>query len=270
MPDTKLFEVEPRSLTAARQVAHAACQWPSRAARANLTAETDDSHSNLGWGARFNALTSHPLDEAGHRLGYRFDDGSLIWLRGDQILESLNYDEDEPALFQWIDGLLNDAGLTGATGAVMPYTLPPAPPATDATAAATINLGRWFAHAHDLLLVLESTYRDRSVKPSAVRCWPHHFDMAVLFTLDDGDPESARSVGVGLSPGDGNYGQPYFYCSPWPAPDTGMLPGAPEPFRWHTDGFVSMVATAEASRGHVHELENHLMAAAETAFSTLD
>jgi hypothetical protein len=270
MSDARLFEVEPRTLTAARQVAHAACQWPSRAARTNLTAEADDSHSNLGWETALNALAGHPLDDAGHRLAYRFEDGHLLWLQGEKILDSWQYDGDEPALYQWIDGALAGAGLTGAAGAVMPYSLPPSPSAAEADAAARANLGRWFARTNDILLSLASRFSDRSVNPAAVRCWPHHFDMAVLFTLDRGDPETARSVGVGLSPGDDSYEEPYFYCTPWPAPDAGALPDAPEPFRWHTLGFVSMVATAEAWRDQEQGLTARVTEAAEAAFAMLE
>ena len=52
----ELFEVDPATLVAARQACHLACQWPSKAARANLSAKPDDSHSNLGWNGALGAL----------------------------------------------------------------------------------------------------------------------------------------------------------------------------------------------------------------------
>ena len=62
-------------------------------------------------------------------------------------------------------------------------------------------------------------------------------------SLESGDPETARGVGLGLSPGDGNYNQPYFYINPWPRLDVSDLPDIPPPGHWHTEGFVGAVAT---------------------------
>jgi hypothetical protein len=78
-----------------------------------------------------------------------------------------------------------------------------------------------------------------------VRCWPHHFDVATLVELEAGHAESARSIGVGFSPGDESYAQPYWYVSPWPRPDPATLPQAPMPGHWHTQGFTALVATGD-------------------------
>jgi hypothetical protein len=77
-----------------------------------------------------------------------------------------------------------------------------------------------------------------------VRCWPHHFDIAILVGLEQGDPEHARSIGIGLSPGDDYYAQPYVYACPYPKPDTADLPALPPGGRWHTREFFGAVATA--------------------------
>jgi hypothetical protein len=80
-----------------------------------------------------------------------------------------------------------------------------------------------------------------------VRGWPHHFDLAALHVLDpEKDPEEARSVGAGLSPGDESYAEPYFYVSPWPAPEPAALPALPGGAHWHTDGFTSAVLSSSA------------------------
>jgi hypothetical protein len=78
-----------------------------------------------------------------------------------------------------------------------------------------------------------------------LRCWPHHFDIATYVSLEAGDPETARAMGVGMSPGDESYDQPYFYVNPWPHLDSSELPDPPAPGHWHTDGYVGLIATAE-------------------------
>ena len=48
-----------------------------------------------------------------------------------------------------------------------------------------------------------------------------------------GTVESARTIGVGLSPGDENISEPYFYVTPWPYPPPAKLPKLPEIGAWY-------------------------------------
>ena len=107
------------------------------------------------------------------------------------------------------------------------------------------ELSIWYANAAPVLSAVAVRHRDIVPGPSPVRCWPHHFDMATLIQLDDGDPESARSVGVGFSPGDQSYPEPYYYVTPWPYPEVPGLPAIGELGHWHRDGFVAAIASAE-------------------------
>lgn len=116
------------------------------------------------------------------------------------------------------------------TGA--PFSLEAAP--------ALAELARWYGNAARVLQAVST----RDPRASPVRCWPHHFDIAVLITLDpDLDPEAARAVGVGLSPGDGSYPYPYWYLSPYPAPPPQDLPPLSPPAVWHTKGWTGAVLT---------------------------
>lgn len=239
------FAVAATELVAARDLCHQACQWPSRAARANLSALADDSHSNLGWLPAHRALVSHALDPAGRiQLGFSFEDCSLRWFVAGQIEERLELSEcSEDSVQAWVDARLAAASLRPLSGATMPYELTVAPDYSGlgeerASAAA---LGAWFDSAQNALAALVATQGAASVVPVAVRCWPHHFDLAALFVLEEGDPETARSIGVGLSPGDGSFAEPYFYCSPYPAPATDRLSELLEPLFWNREGFVSVI-----------------------------
>ena len=99
------------------------------------------------------------------------------------------------------------------------------------------ELAGWYANAEYALRIVT----ERRSDASAIRCWPHHFDLASLLSLDpDKDSEEARSVGVGFVPGDGYYDEPYYYVTPWPYPDTSGLPFV-EGGHWHTDGWVGAV-----------------------------
>ena len=105
------------------------------------------------------------------------------------------------------------------------------------------SLSAWFGMAHNALEQLASEQTDLQPGPSPVRCWPHHFDIATYVSLEAGDPETARGIGVGMSPGDESYAEPYFYVNPWPHLEASALPLAPSPGHWHTHGFVGAIAT---------------------------
>jgi hypothetical protein len=236
--------VAPTSLADARVAAHHAAQWPTRAARANLAPAADDSHSAFAWDPAQRALVSRPMDET--RIGLRIEDLELIVLHGEAPMSRLALEgRTDREAGAWLDVQLAAHGLKPASAVELPYAIDPHPVALDAvyrTSDATRELARWYAVASETL----ESFRAAQPGASPVRCWPHHFDIATLVLLDAGGGENARSVGIGVSPGDASYAQPYAYVSPWPYPDRAALPPAPRPGHWHVEGFVAVVATGEA------------------------
>jgi hypothetical protein len=151
----------------------------------------------------------------------------------------------------WLGETLKAIGLDpAALDSPSPYEMPDHTVARGAaydaavTNAAPHELAAWFADAHTALTRVREQYTARGLTVSPVRCWPHHFDIATLVSLEAGDAEHARSVNAGLSPGDGSYAEPYFYVSPWPYPDLTKLPPLPKLGHWHTQGFLAAVAPA--------------------------
>jgi len=87
-----------------------------------------------------------------------------------------------------------------------------------------------------------------------VQCWPHHFDIATLIEVDAARAgRAARTVGVGLSPGDASIDEPYCYVNHWPTTARNVLPAlaAGEWFREGWAGAVlrggSLVAAGDAA-----------------------
>ena len=239
-----LRDPAPKTLSGARALAHRAAQWPTRAARANLPAAPDDSHTALAWDDRLGALVSPPLP-GGATVGLRVASLELQFNSGKFSLAGRTEAEADA----WLDEQLARAGLKAASGAALPYEVP----AVDFARAAGGEAARlapqlralagWFAAAAELLEAQRAKWRRYTPGPSPVRCWPHHFDIAVLVALEEGHAETARSIGVGVSPGDGYYDEPYAYLSPYPRPDTANLPALPKGGRWHTQDFFAAVAT---------------------------
>ena len=235
----------PTTLAAARALAHHAVQWPARAARANLPAAPDDSHTSLTWDPRAGALVTQPLP-GDIRVGVAIAVPTLLFMRKDAVADTLEL-KGEPAgvAGAWLDTHLARAHLKPASAQTLPYDVPQPDYAYAAKRGAELAaLGRWFAAAAELLDARRAKYAGYKPGPSPVRCWPHHFDIAVLVGLEEGDPEHARSIGFGISPGDSYYAEPYFYLSPYPAPEKRNLPSLPPGGRWHTQDFFAAVATA--------------------------
>jgi hypothetical protein len=99
------------------------------------------------------------------------------------------------------------------------------------------ELKRWYRNGEYILQWVAG----QEEEASPVRCWPHHFDIATLFVLDpEKSSDEARSIGVGVIPGDASYHEPYVYVTPWPYPYDQRLPML-EGGHWHTEGWYGAV-----------------------------
>jgi len=237
-----LREPAPGTLVAARETAHYAAQWVAKAARANLRAAPDDSHTALAWDARLQALSSARFAD-GTKIGLRLAQLELAVLYGG-VGEGLALDGRAAGeVDAWLDAQLAARSLKPASRVALPYAIPERPlrklPGLGA-------LARWYAAAAEALEAVRVKHGALRPGPSPVRCWPHHFDIAVLVRLEEGEAESARAIGIGVSPGDAYYAQPYAYISPYPAPKDARLPALPPGGHWHTQDFFAAVASADA------------------------
>ena len=253
LQEAELRRCAPKDLGKARVISHKIVQFVTRAARANLKAEPDDSHSNIGWNSAFKSFLSQPLGWDGSAIfvGASMSPLSIGVLREAQIVAAPpleNTKEGEAAA--WLDTELQKLGLNPASCVTLPYELPK-PVAerrvfsSGADRAALSTLSAWFELAHFLLSEFAAANAQLRPGPSPVRCWPHHFDIATYVSLEAGDFESAKGIGVGMSPGDETYDLPYFYINPWPHLDAADLPELPMPGHWHSEGFVGAIATAD-------------------------
>lgn len=224
----------------ARHAIHAAIQIPAAAAHAWARRADDFSHTTLRYDAALGALVGVPLGDAAVRLAVRFSDLSVLVLDDGAVVSS------HPAATATLEALKSQVadalaarGLDGDL-AWLEHDLPSHPLHEGSAFLQPVRsesdaLEAWFQRADSALSRVAST----QPAASPVRCWPHHFDTALLIALDEATGEEARSIGVGMSPGDVHLPAPYWYVSPWPAPE-GALPPL-ENGRWHRDGFTAAV-----------------------------
>jgi len=243
----------PEQLAGARDVAHHAVQLLYKAAIVNLRSEPDDSHSNLGWDSELCAYTTRSLHAANRQafaVGLDIETLTLLGIEDGAVsarlsLDGLGYEEAA----EWVDEQLVEQRLTPIADTAVAYDLPDSVVrinrySGEGVKSALRALAGWIELGNQLLVDFAARHKDIDPGPSPVRCWPHHFDLATYVSLEDGDPETARGIGVGLSPGDQSYDQPYFYISPYPTPAASAFPEPPSPGHWHTASFVGAAVTA--------------------------
>ena len=238
-------------LSQARLSAHYAAQWLARAARAYVPPKADDSHTNLGWDDTLGGLTTHPLTD-GSRLGLRIADLALVVVakNGDASAPLLALDSrTEVDIRAWLGSHMGAKGLDAhALDAPSPYEMPAFAVAGGARytadGQALNDLAAWYGNAHSILSEARQDLLDRQLRAPPVRCWPHHFDLDSLISFEHAGSDSVRTMGVGFSPGDEYYDEPYFYVSLYPGPSAEALPPLPSVAAWHTHDFTAAVATA--------------------------
>jgi hypothetical protein len=222
-------------LAEARLQCHHAVQLNTRLARGFVPARSDDSHTSLTWDSSARALTGEPVSS--FHLGLQIAELKLVLLgeSGERLsefpLDGRTFEEARG----WLGGQLRSAGLD-ATPLAQPihFELDDHPLLHGARFALRGHeplfeeLARWYSNAAGVLEPIASP----------IRCWPHHFDIGSSIA------EGERSIGVGLSPGDGSYSQPYFYVTPWPRPEPDRLPDLPAG-GWHTRGWTGAVLRAD-------------------------
>jgi hypothetical protein len=247
-----LGAVDPRELTDARLQLHWAAQAAAGVGKQLVPHQPDYGEQSFQWLAGPRVLAQGVV-EGKFRSAVRPYPAALLLLdRDGSILAELPLEgRTLAAAYEWVK--IEVERLLGR-----PFEKPlerpgedfPAHPVGSGATFATsgpgfAELGRYYADADRVLRAVAG----RNPEASPVRCWPHHFDLATLILLDEGaDPEKARSIGVGLSPGDSGIPEPYLYVLPWPAPATTGLPNLAGG-RWQTEGWVGAVLEASDFAG---------------------
>ena len=244
--------VSPASLVSERLAAHWAAQIVAAAGATLCDPAPDASHTSLTWVESCLALAGVALEPTGCRAALRLPNLHLMVLDAHQKpLAELSL--DRRTLDEGIDWL--GAEVARARGAprvelVRPvHELPDHPagsgrPFAMERPSAYEELGRWYANAWRLLAGHASELPDAP----PVRIWPHHFDAAYLVALSvpAGASEDSRSIGVGMSPGDASYPEPYWYVTPWPYPKDARPPPLEGGGFWHEEGWFGAVLRASA------------------------
>ncbi len=240
MDDRRLTDPGSPALRAARLEVHYAAQLAAAPGKALAEPEDDYGHTALAWEAAEQALAGPELP-GGARGAIRPADLTLLVLGDDGAAELPLRGVRLADGLAWIADQVGGATLAPVRSDLPHHDVADGAPFGAADPASLAEIAGLFAGTAPLL----AATRARAVgTPSPVRCWPHHFDIAFLDVLDpDLDPEDARSLGYGMTPGDDQYPDPYWYVTPWPYPPPEALADLPHG-SWHTEGWVGAVLPA--------------------------
>jgi hypothetical protein len=237
-----------RSLVDARLQLHHAAQLATAVGISYLPKKPDDSHTNLEWLYSAAALASRVVPTStSFRVAVRPQPLSLLLLdAANGLLASLPlHGQTIQAAAGWLREQLptvhaDATRLTLNRHYTIPrHTVDDGAPFDATDDRAFRELARWY---EDAALVLEELRR-RTRGASEVRCWPHHFDIATLIEVEPArGSDYARTVGVGLGPGDDYYAEPYVYVNMNPAPTaTRTTPALDGGGTWHTEEWIGAV-----------------------------
>lgn len=242
----RLGNVAPTALTDARLQLHHAAQIAVSAAISYIPARPDDSHTALTWSAPLRALVTEPIAAARQlRIAVRVEDLTLHAI-DENGMAAQSFALPGHTVAQghaWLGEVLAQAAADPSRlTARKHYTIPAHPvesgdPFSLGTGVELQELSRYWSNAAEVLEPLAHA----TAGAGPVRTWPHHFDIATLIELPGAN---RRTIGVGHSPGDDSYAEPYWYVGPYPYPPATDLPPLAGSGHWHTEGWTGAALPA--------------------------
>jgi hypothetical protein len=245
--------VKPQDLAAGRLQLHFAIQFIAAIGAALAEPQLDDSHTSLEWRPDLGVFAGAPIPVSNSLLRVALNPIDLTSLildpQGKTIATYALHQKTLAAGLDWHK--LQLAQLGADTRQVAFLTYPPddfpdhplaqgAPFVANQAESERDELQRYYANTHQLLQEIVATTEGAS----AIHLWPHHFDMAMLISLPSQGHGEAKTIGVGLSPGDQSYREPYWYVSAYPYPNIANLPALEGNGFWQTQGWVGAVLPA--------------------------
>ena len=246
-----LGAIGPEELWGTRVQLHWAAQLASMPSGVMAAPQDDDSHRALTWASGFGGLLGGPIKKGKtFRVGLRFEDQALVLMDEETIsqmetpLEGMTFD----GAIEWLTEAIRD--YTGKKPPNFPkpeYEIPDHPvghgePFEVGSREERQELARWYSNTQRFCQALTSQIEGAS----EVQCWPHRFDIATLITVVPGNENTRKTVGVGMTPGDRSYEEPYIYVAPWPYPSDKPAFDLDGPGHWHTEDWYGAVLTGSA------------------------
>lgn len=238
-------------MAGARRELHQAIQLVSMVGRSYLPQSTEDIHATAEWLPVSQALGGQLIQgDQPFRLALRVLDTTLLILDEKEQFTG-QFTLAGKTFVQAVEWLLKEIEKNGLKPDKLSQDLPYTIPEYEVARGAAFSLFRpttlaelagYYSNAYQLLSAVKAEFQ-----ASSVICWPHHFDLAILITLNQSaDPAETKTIGMGLAPGDDYYNEPYFYINTWPyvGDDQIKLEKWTSAGIWHTKDWIGAVLPA--------------------------
>jgi hypothetical protein len=277
-----IAKIPPDQLVESRLQLHYAIQFIAATGAALAEPLPDYSHTSLAWHPVLEVFIGSAI-RAAKPFQVALDPASLTLILLDQQSETIASfplpEKTMAAGLIWLQQELAQLGADASKIVFLDYPPDDFPDhalahgaAFDASQVLALNqLTTYYANTEPLFQAIIATTEDAT----ATRIWPHHFDMATLIMLPGIKNGSPLTVGVGFSPGDTSYHEPYWYVSPYPYPDAASLPALDGHGFWHTQHWVgavlpaSRLAKSVSAKAQQQQVEAFLQAALRTSIALL-
>ena len=193
-----------------RQI-HIASQYLAAAAISFLEKKPDDSHTNLGWDPINNRLMTHSIGN--NQIGINLATANLEWFINGKLDASIDLQEStHREILNWFIEAVNRNGIEKDYIYDFHYDLPY--DALDEENIFSFDKKEMMRYAVNLTKAQRSfnAFLIENKLTSAIRVWPHHFDLGFYTSLDDtGD----LFMSGGLAMADTMVDELYFYAAGW-------------------------------------------------------
>ncbi len=242
----KKRNISTKGLSNTRKELHQAVQLIGAVGRSYSPESEEDEYGSLSWDENTNQLTSvrvgnKPEIVAG--LDLRRFTINLVNLKHENIAKLRCQQNSFKTLIKKLKKHLRKNGFDDDKFSVeLPYEIPAY--STAKGKQFKVKDRRYFKELHNFFnnaAIIVNKYKNQYQNASAVRCWPHHFDIATSIVFS-GKKSEKQYMGIGFSPGDEDYKRPYYYINLWPAPDVSKesLPKLNNG-EWHTENWFGAV-----------------------------
>ncbi len=250
-------DISPRDLAEARLQLHHAVQLPGIFGRSLSPLDQGDKFGNLGWSKARSGFISHAVLDDQFQAVLLPLNLKLAIVKQEEVLSELPL--DGVSMTEAVSWMANEIEEKHPDAPKLRMALPYEVPGYSASF--LFNMSNQIAFQ-----AFESMYGNTDLvlsllaeqfKPvTAHRCWPHHFDLAALFVLEENEnPELEKSIGWGYSPGDEAHPEPYFYVNCWPYPDIDHenLPEISSGGQWNLTGWIGTTLSYVSFAGNADQ-----------------
>lgn len=194
---------------------HRGAQYLTLTAKAFLSPEDDDSHTNLEWNHERQRLEGRWFRATGneYRLTLSPSDYELIWEDRSRVAVERKQLAQAPLseVRSWWEATAKTIGEKDVSEIQLHYELPDDEVYTSEALPNPNSdmLGAWMRWRTRAEKLLQGT-KSILTHPGDIRVWPHHFDSGLY-----GEVTSELALGVGVAPADTMVDEPYIYLYGW-------------------------------------------------------